>query len=113
MATGDAELESQQFTGATETGSHEASVDSSVSLDSVDSNSDTVLSNMLRFDGDTTDTTTSCLSALNVTRLVAYDVPQVEGCLLVIPIRELDDPPDGLSEDAASLGARENERSMY
>ena len=56
-----------------------------------------------------TDTMTSCLSELDVTMLVEYDVPQVEGCVLVIPVWELDDPPDGLVEDAASLGDSENE----
>ena len=59
-----------------------------------------------------TDTMTSCLSELDVTMLVEYDVPQVEGCVLVISVWELDDPPDGLVEDAASLGDSENERSM-
>ena len=34
-------------------------------------------------------------------------VPKIEGFLVEIPVRELDDPPDGSVKGAASLGESE------
>jgi hypothetical protein len=42
--------------------------------------------------------------------MLRYGIPQVEEYLLEIPVRELDDPPDGREEEAALLGDSENER---
>ena len=48
-------------------------------------------------------TTTSYLSKLEVVRLVGYDTPHVDGYELIILVQELDDPPDGLENEAALL----------
>mmetsp|Transcript_21403 Transcript_21403/g.30644 ORF Transcript_21403/g.30644 Transcript_21403/m.30644 type:complete len:197 (-) Transcript_21403:267-857(-) len=50
--------------------------------------------NSIDFEGDTAASTASYMSEVEVIRM-GQGVPQVEGFLVEIPVRELDDPPDG------------------
>ena len=60
-------------------------------------------------DGDTADSTTSYLSEVELAVGLENGIPQVVGFELVIPERELDDPPDRNMDAAASLYPSETE----
>mmetsp|Transcript_24137 Transcript_24137/g.34595 ORF Transcript_24137/g.34595 Transcript_24137/m.34595 type:complete len:210 (+) Transcript_24137:4617-5246(+) len=62
----------------------------------------------IAFEGNTVASTVSYMSEVEV-MMLGHGTPQVEGYLLEIPVRELDDPPDGNVEEAASLGDNEIE----
>ena len=57
---------------------------------------------LFRFEGDTVASTASYMLEVEVTRM-GQRAPQVDGYLVEIPVRELDDPPDGSDDEAASL----------
>jgi len=56
----------------------------------------------ISLEGDTVASTASYMSEVEVTRM-GQRAPQVDGYLVEIPVRELDDPPDGSDDEAASL----------
>ena len=62
----------------------------------------------IEFEGNTVASMASYLSEVEV-QMVGQSIPQVDGYLVEIPVRELVDPPDWEVEEAASLGDREIE----
>ena len=65
------------------------------------------------YDGDTAASTSSYLSEVEVAVGLGNSIPQVVGFELVIPERELDDPPDRNLNAAASLYPSETEWNNY
>lgn len=61
-----------------------------------------LLTALTRDDGDTEASTSSYLSHLDVRYHYSPSIQGREGYVLIIPIRELDDPPDDIPEEAAS-----------